>query len=200
MTYILPKDRPKPATNKGKRLKRKKVVYVEAVDRQQELHNINCPYAIAIDPDTKLSGFAALRRSDNTFTFLLTLDFFDVMQFVKKFNKQDVVIYIELPKTTVNWHQETEGAENWSVASRQGSQNATSVKVGCNRGFAMAFYNVFCRAGYTTYYIQPLLLDTDSKGKKVKCNDTRFREITGYDGPVTNPEKRDAALLAWYKR
>ena len=136
---------------------------------------------IGIDPDVDQSGFAVWNDVSQQFETIDQASFFQITLIVSTIAKtRDVKIIIEagwLIKKS-NWH------------GRKGQSKAVGEKiaqaVGRNHQVGKLFAE-FCQTNDIAYELQKPLGKVDGN---------RFKAITGWN-EVTNPEKRDAAMLVF---
>ena len=137
---------------------------------------------IGIDPDTEKSGSAVWSTTEKAFKDISTLAFFDLIALIERYNEKgfELIVFIEagwLIKKS-NWH--VKKGQKKSV----GEKIAKDVGANHQVGKLIAEY---CENKKITYaLIKP-------QGKK---NKAEFKRITGWE-KVTNPEKRDAAMLVF---
>lgn len=149
---------------------------------------------IAIDPDVKKSGVAAIYFENGLIdplsaTFGELSGWLQTMRDVCEHQNQSLVVVVEagwLNKS--NWH--TRRGDNPKLAAAKG------YSVGCNHEVGRKIVEM-CKH-YGIDVIEQAPLRKRWKGKDGKITHKELVELTGITKSRTNQEERDAVLLAWH--
>lgn len=148
-------------------------------------------YILGIDPDVEKSGFSLLDCKSRTFLSMSALSFTDAIRFFSRLaadeNIRPIRIVIEDSDMSVNWH--------YKKTDKPGVIAAKGRSIG------------LCHATYRHLkeYAEELGFEVKAKKPLVKMWKGTDGKITHKElsvfvsdlPPKTNPEMRDAALLAW---
>ena len=142
------------------------------------MNTINKPYLLlGIDPDVSKSGVACWNQADKKFEYITTMDFFDLLDLLKKHSFKEVVIEASWLISRVVYGKFDKQA--------QYKQMAISKAVGANRQIGKLL-ELFCKKYNISYR---LVKPTSSK-----VDAETFKNLTKWEGR-TNSEERDSALL-----
>ena len=152
----------------------------------------NADYVIGIDPDCEESGFAQIDKLNNTMT-LGSYSFADLIRHLvalrdgfKDFRSWVVVVEAGYKERKTQHHY---SGDNPKIAARVGQ------KVGRNHETARKIVEM-CQALNIPVEERAPLCKIWGKNHNDKISAEEFNALTGYT-KRTNPEIRDAALLAW---
>lgn len=137
---------------------------------------------IGIDPDTDKSGFAVIQ--DAKCTYIATLDFFDLLDKINEYDKPIVIVEAGWLNSITNYH----------AAAGKGGQRI-SMYVGRNQMVGMLIIRYCQRQGIQVVEQKPLRKIWKTKGEKISHEE--ISKIIPNFPARSNPETRDAALLAW---
>lgn len=148
---------------------------------------------IGIDPDHNLSGVARLDVAERKM-WASTLPFPDVIDFVRNVVKgaegKKVLVVIEdsWSNGSVNWHLHVR--DNRAVAAKKGYGVGQCHETGRKLVEMLEWY------GISVHQQRPLIKCW--RGPDGKITHEEITKVTKWDKRRSNPEMRDAALLAWY--
>lgn len=149
---------------------------------------------IGIDPDTHLSGVGRLdvasrKASATTLPFALLIDY--VREVVKAADKagEKVCVVMECSwQEAHNWHIRL--ADSKAVAAKKGYAVGQVHETGKKIAEMLEYY------GIEVTLQRPLVKCW--KGADRKITHAEMTQVCGWDKRRSNPEERDALLLAWY--
>ena len=148
---------------------------------------------IAIDPDHGLSGIARLDVAERTL-WADTLPFPDIIDFIRKVVKDSegkkvlVVIEDSWSGGSVNWHLHVR--DNRAVAAKKGYGLGQCHETGRKLVEMLEWY------GISVKQQRPLIKCWSGPDRKITHEE--ITKVTKWERKRSNPEMRDAALLAWY--
>lgn len=149
---------------------------------------------IGIDPDVQQSGVARLdvdarKATANHLPFALVLDYLQDMKEIARLRKQKLVVVVESSwDTSYNWHCTWKDSK--AVAAKKGYSVGSCHQVGKLIIEMCEHYGIEVREQ------RPLIKVWKSKDGKI--THAEMTEVCGWDKKRSNPEERDAMLLAWY--
>ena len=142
---------------------------------------------VAIDPDTDKNGVASVIAGD--VNYLKSLDYFDLIPELKAAHERGAAILIEDidDKSTTRRRRGTNNREHAAIAQ----------KVGRVKNAAGMIIKTLDRERIPYTLIKPLAMFEKKAAKDAKGAAQFFADLTGWSGR-TNPDQRDAAIIALY--
>lgn len=155
---------------------------------------------LGVDPDIEKSGFALLNCATHTFDYLAAISFTDAIRFLGRLAANEkykgVLIVIEDSDTSTNWHC---GGIIYDKRLTMEQKVRKAAAIGRSAGLCHATYR------HLKEYAEELGFEVKAKKplkKMWKGTDGKIshKELSVFVSdlpPKTNPEIRDAIMLAW---
>lgn len=144
-------------------------------------------FIIGIDPDVEKSGFCLLDREARHLIECEALPFAALSERLRSEWRDDVVVVLEDSDVSVNWH--------YSKGDRPGAIAAIGRSVGMCHATFRHLKEVSEEYGLEAVAMKPLLKVWGGKDRKI--THAELAQFVPGLPTRTNPEQRDAVLLAW---
>lgn len=144
---------------------------------------------IGIDPDVDKSGFAVWDSRLNVFTKILDYRIFGILAEIDSYNSiySDMIVIVE-----AGWlNKKSNFHSNARQSKAVGEKIALSVGANQQVGKIIVEY---CQNRKITVLEQKPLAKKWGEKRDSKINASEFEKLSGWSG-ITNPEKRDAAMM-----
>jgi hypothetical protein len=150
-------------------------------------------YIIGIDPDSDKSGVALLNVQTRTFEFVRALTFVDCIKFLDSLAARELQVLIVIEDSDVST----------AFRSLYGKKPAVVFAMGRSVGKCHACFEHLLQyaesVGLTTYRQPPLQkIWGTHRDSKISQQELKYQNVSGIP-TRTNPEMRDACLLALYR-